>query len=285
MFDCIPFFNELDLLEIRLNVLDPVIERFVIVESTRTYSGIPKPLFFADNDHRFKKFWPKIIHLVHEGQPTDINDGILTPVERTWRNENSQRNLILKSLEYDRPSDDLFLLADTDEIPKPEKLLEAKDLALKTKEPVGLSLLCSYYWYNYVMLNGPRSRAAYVFNPYTLEKFHETKFNTDMNSPSMVRWHMVAPGYDSDFHTIHDAGWHLSSMGGIDKLKEKLESFGHHSHLDPSLKETDYLIRCLVKGQHFYAPELANYKCELSNIDFLPKYIQDNAEKYKKYIL
>ena len=53
VYDCFSFFNELDLLEIRLNVLKDVVDKFVLVEATRTHTGRPKPLYYEENKARF----------------------------------------------------------------------------------------------------------------------------------------------------------------------------------------------------------------------------------------
>ena len=53
IYDCFTAFNELELLEIRLHELSPVVDRFVLVEATRTHSNLPKPLYFRDNWSRF----------------------------------------------------------------------------------------------------------------------------------------------------------------------------------------------------------------------------------------
>lgn len=64
VFDVFPFFNELDLLEIRLNILDPHVDYFVLSKSTKTFSGLDKPLYYKENKEKFKKFNHKIIHNV-----------------------------------------------------------------------------------------------------------------------------------------------------------------------------------------------------------------------------
>jgi hypothetical protein len=74
MFDCILINDELDILDIRLNTLDSVIEKFVIVESDLTHSGKPKPLHFQENWSRFEKFKDKIIHLVYHAHAVDPNN-------------------------------------------------------------------------------------------------------------------------------------------------------------------------------------------------------------------
>lgn len=288
MFDCIPFFNELDLLELRMNVLNDVVERFVIVESTTTYSGKPKPLHFVENDQRFKKFWPKIIYLVHEGivaGSPGYEDPERWKNEFTWYNENRQRNTILKALEIDRPSDNLFVLCDTDEIPKPEKLLEAKELALSTGKPVGLALYQCMYWLNYAYIDGPQSRAAYVFNPYTLNEFHMNTFNVP-GDPSRVRWHMVDPNCPEHFQEVKDAGWHFSCTGGVDQIKHKLESFSHFGYIGEEVKSVENMIKAMVRGEHIYENKFyPNTRLTIQDKTFLPKYVQDNLEQYQRHII
>ena len=44
IYDCFSFFNELDLLEIRLNVLKDVVDKFMLVEATKTHMGEPSKL-------------------------------------------------------------------------------------------------------------------------------------------------------------------------------------------------------------------------------------------------
>jgi len=63
IYDCFTFYNELDLLEIRLNILDKHVDRFVLVEATRTHQNKEKPLFFEQNKKRVQKFSDKIIQI------------------------------------------------------------------------------------------------------------------------------------------------------------------------------------------------------------------------------
>ena len=61
IYDCFIFFNELDLLEIRLKTLEKVVDYFLLVEATKTHRGQDKPLYFNENKERFKKWEKKII--------------------------------------------------------------------------------------------------------------------------------------------------------------------------------------------------------------------------------
>ena len=74
IFDCFRFFNELELLEIRLNLLNEVVDYFVLTESPYTISGNEKPLYYLENKERFEKFNHKIIHSITETIPNDYTD-------------------------------------------------------------------------------------------------------------------------------------------------------------------------------------------------------------------
>ena len=110
IYDCFTFFNEIDLLEIRLNVLRDVVDRFVLVEVGETHTGKRKPFYFKDNIHRFDLFRDRIIYVGIESFP---------PGHDAWWNENYQRNAILRGLSNAR-SDDVIMISDLDEIPRPE---------------------------------------------------------------------------------------------------------------------------------------------------------------------
>lgn len=71
VYDCFMFFNELDLLEIRLNILDPYVDFFVLGEAVETFSGKPKPLWYDENKKRFAKWEHKILHRIIGKKETD----------------------------------------------------------------------------------------------------------------------------------------------------------------------------------------------------------------------
>src|SRR5205823_1107096 len=108
IYDCFLFFNEVELLEIRLHDLSAVVDRFVLVESPVTFSNKPKPLYYADNRDRFKAFEDRIIHVVVDDNP---------PADSPFDRENHQRNCIARGLAACHP-DDVVLISDLDEIPK-----------------------------------------------------------------------------------------------------------------------------------------------------------------------
>ena len=104
IIDCFPFFNELDLLEVRLNSLAPYVDEFVLSEMPVTHRGRRKPLFFEMNKERYKGF--KITHLI---APTI--DG------SSWVLEHYQREYLLNGIDHIAGPEDIILLSDLDEIP------------------------------------------------------------------------------------------------------------------------------------------------------------------------
>ncbi|MDE7285827.1 MAG: glycosyl transferase GT17 family protein [Lachnospiraceae bacterium] len=112
VYDCIPFFNELDILKLRLNILNPIVDRFIIEEATVTFSGEPKELCFQKNKEMFEAFLPKIEYIVVDDSPVDVT---------THMRDNFQKNALARGLQ-DAKDDDIIILSDVDEIPNPTAL-------------------------------------------------------------------------------------------------------------------------------------------------------------------
>ena len=110
IYDCIPFFNELDILNLRLHILDPIVDQFIIEEATVTFSGQPKELCFEKNKDMFQEFLPKIEYIVVDNSPVDTT---------THLRDKFQKNALVKGLAK-AGDEDMILLSDVDEIPNPE---------------------------------------------------------------------------------------------------------------------------------------------------------------------
>lgn len=111
VYDCFQFFNEIDVLLIRLNTLKNIVDKFVISEATVTFSNLPKPLNFEANRELFKEFEDKIIYRV-------VDD---TPVGYSHDMDHFQKNAVARGL-TDVKDDDIIIFSDLDEIPDPETL-------------------------------------------------------------------------------------------------------------------------------------------------------------------
>lgn len=113
VYDCFQFFNELDILKLRLHIMSPVVDKFVISEATTTFSGLPKPLYYEENKEMFKEFEDRIIHVVVED----------TPEGYTHDRDTFQKNAVGRGL-VNCQDDDIIIFSDLDEIPNPEKIKE-----------------------------------------------------------------------------------------------------------------------------------------------------------------
>ncbi len=143
--DCFTFYNELDLLNYRLHILNDVVDYFVLVESTHTHVGKEKELYFNENKNLFEKFQHKIIHVI----VTDIlykYPNINYDKNQQWDNEIYQRNCIeLGIQELSLADDDIIIISDLDEIPNPHILKRIKNNEI----PITINALnMDVYFYN-----------------------------------------------------------------------------------------------------------------------------------------
>lgn len=113
IYDCFQFFNELDILYLRMKIMDSIVDRFVVSEATTTFSGLPKPLYFQENREMFGEFEDKIIHVVVED----------TPAGDTHERDTFQKNAVGRGL-AEAKDEDIIIFSDLDEIPNPEKIKE-----------------------------------------------------------------------------------------------------------------------------------------------------------------
>lgn len=276
--------DELDLLEVRLNTLASTVEMFVIVESKYTHTGLAKPLHFLNNKDRFKAFHDQILYIeyFHKKDNTD-----------PWYHENNQRNIITAGLLKDRPKDGLIFISDADEIPRPSALVEAKTIAQQTGTLVGLVMEDCLYYMNYV--GDSTMKGPYLINPDKAEQIHSVWKNPDgtpvPHDLSAIRWHVGSylPQYIHDFPMVVNGGWHFSSLGGIEPLKRKIESCAHWQFNNDKVKTDEYLLNCIKNGTAYYE-DVAKFldkprKYSRRDISFLPEYVQNNQERFQKYLL
>jgi beta-1,4-mannosyl-glycoprotein beta-1,4-N-acetylglucosaminyltransferase len=248
IYDCFLFFNELDLLEIRLNVLDSYVDRFVLVESTTTFSGNKKPLLYKQNKDRFKKFNHKIIHL-----PIEINQSPLG----NWDREYFQREHIKFGLK-NCSDNDIIMVSDLDEIPK----LDGINLDESIKKYGGVTFDMDVFYYYINVKTSEKWMGTYIL-PYHLIK--------NMNLSKLRE--------ENRFHKI-SKGWHFSYMGGIDKIKYKIESYSHQEFNNDSVKNN--LSDAINNFKDPFGRIGEFTKVEIGSNH--PKYLVDNLDKYNHLI-
>jgi len=240
VFDCFLFFNELDLLEIRLNILSECVDYFVIVESAITFQGEEKEYLFEKNRNRFAKFENKIIHfkvekysldfanLPYMADPQSGDEKILNAIyghidacllfdkqkEFWWGNDFYQRECIRRALAVAKPAqDDLILLSDVDEIPNPETISKIKADILPT------SLVCLRqhefcYYLNYYHNSDWVGTCAFLYGEFSDASLNAIRFSTKRDE-----------GFSPQI--MDNGGWHFTSIGSVEAIQKKINSWGH----------------------------------------------------------
>jgi beta-1,4-mannosyl-glycoprotein beta-1,4-N-acetylglucosaminyltransferase len=193
IFDCFLFFNELELLDLRLATLAECVDKFILVEMTVTHQGKPKPLYYADNKDRYQRYAHKIVHVV-------IDD---CPISDSWRRENFHRNGVMRGLQ-DCAADDVILISDVDEIPKPELVISHKNDC----DVMVFNQQLYYYYFNCECIDWRNWAGTNLIQYHLLRK----------TSPQSIR----QTGKPIEF-----GGWHFSYLGGAKRIEEKLKAFCH----------------------------------------------------------
>lgn len=259
--DTFIFFNELDLLEIRLNVLNDHVDRFVLVEATVTFQGKPKPLFFEHNKARFSKFLHKIVHVVVDDVPANV-----APFDREY----FQRDAILRGLDGCNATD-LIIVSDTDEIPNPVAI--PKSLP---KGKVGLFRQSLFYYH----LN--TKCVELDFLPWSLA----VNFD-ELGSPANLRKRVVAyhaallSGTDPEpnFVLLENGGWHFSYLGSPAQIVAKIEAFSHDELNVNEFKDIQNIQSSIATGRDIFGRKLSFTSASQED---LPKYIIDNLSVYEE---
>lgn len=246
IYDCFLFFNELDLLEIRLDLLYPHVDYFVIVESEVTFQGEIKNFNFEINKNRFEKYLDKIVYYKLAKYNIDFkslpilenprtNDDILLNkiyrfVEQAdnfdkshywWGNDNFQRECIWRALALLNPKDsDMIILSDADEIPSTEALEKIKN-QIKNNTLYTCKMYEFYYFLNYYHNSDWFGSCAFLygsFKIFSLNKIRTYRTGKNDSIPAIV---------------IENGGWHFTSLGDTKAIENKIKSWSHKEFNNP----------------------------------------------------
>lgn len=261
IFDCFPFFNELNTAEIRFAELYDVVDKFIVAESTKTHSGLPKPLHFQDNIARFDAFKDKIVHVVVDDMPSSSDH---------WERERYQRDVIAKHLANHCSPDDLIINSDCDEIPRAETIKQ-----INIEHGTTGNLFQNSYQYYYNLKGNAQWSMGKVFKFSTLKNF---------GTLSHIR-------NSGAHHNFQRSGWHFQYMGGPGSVLSKIQSFAHQEFNTPAIA-SENRIRANINSR-FSPWDLTinpqglgthNDFWQFIELDDLPKYFLDNQDKFKKHI-
>ena len=249
IIDAFIFNNELDVLDIRLHEVQA--DRYVLVECDHTFTNIPKPLHYQENKHLFKEFEDKIVHIVHKSKLHS----------NPWDNEHDQRNAVREGMPGH--PDDLIIVTDVDEIPKNEII---KDYG----EPKCIHMDQMNHYLNLLSTTPVLAKCTRL-----------TKYKDMPQNISEWRFREVLSSYR--LPSIY-GGWHFSWLGDALYLVDKVKSYSHSEVNKYPFNDVEAVKKVIVGGCTFdfwgnSVTPLVKYP-----IEKLPQYVQDNLEKYERYI-
>ena len=273
IYDAFMFYRDFNQLDIRLNELKDVVDKFVLVECPKTFRGKDKPLWFNENKHLYKDYEDRIIHVIADKPPhVDVEGLAYHRKTSDFSIEVYQRNSVMLGL-LDCKDEDMIMISDADEIPRAELV---KNTSF-TEVDFWVCMHRTYYYYlNTYFENTPWAgtmamqwKSLKISAPRVYKKYKRHG----------RRW-KIGRG--------DTGGWHFSHLIGnkenaIELLQEKMRISGHHELDSPDRNNAENLQKCVneLRGYHEYSGAGATMKIDL--ISNLPKYVQDNQDKYKEY--
>lgn len=273
IYDCFLFFNELDLLEIRLNELNEVVDKFVLIECSKTFSSKQKPLYFEENKSRFENFLDKIIHVkVLDLPEIPPRPGRMQTFHNRHDVEIFQRNCIARGLKDCNP-DDIIMISDVDEIPEKKSILKAAELLAHDKSQM-VTFIHRFYCY---FLNGLCVSSGKI--PVTWHGTTLHRFDVFPGAQSMRNNRTLAK------YILPNSGWHFSYLGGEESIAYKIESFAHAEFDNDYIKNKERLNKAINEGTDIFARE--NKKQSYVYVDLdesYPQYILSNLKKFSHLI-
>ena len=293
IYDCFMYFDEDMLLDLRLNVLNDHVKKFVISEATYTHNGTKKELKFDINN--FKKFKDKITYIIVDQPPPNLleiknSDNSNKKAEKLILNgyarDNFQRENLSRGLNS-LNDNDLVIVSDLDEIPN----LSAINLGDVKEKIIIFNQKMFYYKFNllYENFNWFGSKACKKKNfisPQWLRNIKSKKY-------SKLRIDLIfSKKKYSDIFYVNDGGWHFTCIRNAEDLEKKLLNFAHHYEFEESGLKTSDIKKLIIERRVMYDHKIdqRGYKWSGKSIlkkipnSSLPDYINKNLSKYNNWL-
>ena len=254
VFDCFPMNSELDMLEVRLNELEDVVDYFVIVESRVSHRNTSKPLYYQAAARRFAKFAHKILYVVLDSLEGGTN----------WDREHYQRNslfthgLHIKGREA-QPGD-VIIVSDLDEIVKP-----AWVSALKQCQGYAPQLTMQSHW------------SLYSFE-FEVQNVMWQKIKVALFEQNQDHYAAETLRFRLDLPVMPDSAWHCSwCFASLSAFEDKLHSFAHEEVDQPSITR-EHIASAVREGKDlFNRDDILISKADKPDV---PQFVLDNPSRY-----
>ncbi len=262
--DCITFFDNTFMFDLRFNILKNYIDLFVVCESKYDHRNNPKKLNF---DLKFLKD-NRIKYIVLEDPfPDKMN---------IWKNQAIQREFLLEHLKSFVEDEDYIFFSDPDEIPNPS-ILETFELRKK----YGIFFQkCFNYKFN-------------LFNPYETP-WEGTRVckKKNLKSIDFMRQKVISKNLKYNFFRIDkekniqifdNGGWHFNNVMNPELISLKLKTFAHSEFSENKFSDIDIIKTKIEKKVDLFERGHQYEKIKLD--DTFPEYLISNYDKYKTFIL
>jgi len=277
IYDVFPFYNEINLLAMRMRILDPYVDFFVISEATTTHSGLAKPMYFQQHRELFSEFEEKIIY-----EPiVKLFDG------DNFGRDRFQREELFGVLSRHCLDEDILILGDLDEIPNP-KILEQATKVASANSVAHLAQDVYFFYLNYKETKGKIVSYSGDFPGVRKKKWLGTKVVSYGYAREFGFTDMRHPMHKSRGVRVDPGGWHFSYMGSLpgvlveERVRAKMLASPHQE-----LMSDDAFARVeerIAKGKDPWGRRGPKF-CKVPIDGNFPSHIRENVETYKDLIL
>lgn len=272
IYDCIPFFNELDILKLRLHIMAPYVDKFVIEESSVTFSGEPKPMIFAENREMFAEFADKILYVAVENSPMDVT---------THERDKFQKNQLIRAMGDCKP-EDIVIFSDVDEIPNPKALTEVL-VHFDASKIYHFAQRMFYCFLNMEEVSGNLLSITGEFPDVPVRQWLGTKVCSFGNLPKKgIVYLREVSVHAPESVRVADGGWHFGYMGGngekdvAKRIGDKVKAAAHQEY-NTSRYLTEALDRLLC-GEDIFGRDARFVRVEVD--ETYPDYLREHLEEY-----
>jgi beta-1,4-mannosyl-glycoprotein beta-1,4-N-acetylglucosaminyltransferase len=292
IIDTFLFCYELDLLEIRLNLLNSYVDYFVISESEQTHSGLRKKLFYQENKDKFEKFNHKILYnVIKEPNKEDLN--IVSNLydishNRCYQQDAYEKDSIKKQLEKICEDDDIIIWSDLDEVPNPQ-VLESINSFYKDDVVYNFAQENCQGYLNWVETTGTLPSQTKDFNYETIPKWIGTKMFSYKILKKYTMTQMRRELSNEKNFRIYPGGWHWSTVGSPgnltyeERVYKKIKTTSHSNELMVD-NLMDTIKKRISENKNPLGQDYALYNTIPFDDENYPKYLLDNKHKYEYLI-
>ena len=264
IYDCITFFDENFLVNLRFEILNEVVDFFIVCESKFDHKGNKKSINFSLSNNKYKD---KVRHLVVEEQFPNFENG--------WKNEEYQREKIFDGI-YDADLDDYIIYSDSDEIPNPDLIKE-----LKLKKKFGI-FLQNFYVYKMNIFNKFETpwEGSRVCKKKDLKSFSYLRKKILKKNIYKPFWKI---NIEKNIELFEDGGWHFNNLYTLNLIKKKLETFPHTEFNNKEFTNIENIKKKVNNLEDLFG---RGHKYKKVSIDkSYPDYIFNNKNLFEEYLL